>query len=161
MSDILQIIEQRKEELARQVAALEDPELKKKIADYQHWRVQLPILEKELHTLVGVSLVDVSPTSTRYTKKSQKGPKVGGRRLKDAEVESGVLNYFKTDCPNDGASVAEIARHLEKNSLLGASFTTIQKKVSDFLKAELGKPSPRFGNKGKLGASKWFLINNG
>jgi len=160
MSDILQKIQQRKEELAKQVAALEDPELKKKIADYQYWKVQLPILEKELQALVGVPLVESSPTSTPSTQKPPRGPKKGGRRLEDTEVESGVLNFFKTRSPSTGASAAEVARELKKSSLSEASFATFQAKVASFLKGELLILNPRFRNEGERGASKWFLTGN-
>jgi hypothetical protein len=160
MSDILQKIEQRKEELAKQVAALEDPELKKKIADYQYWKVQLPILEKELEALVGVALVDSSRTSTPSTQKSPKGPKKGGRRLEDTEVESSVLNFFKTKSPTKGVSASNIAASIKGDFPSAVPLSTIKTKVTDLLKKELLEPNPRFRNEGEKGASKWFLTGN-
>lgn len=160
MSDILLKIQQRKEELAKQVAALEDPELKKKIADYQYWKIQLPILEKELQALVGVPLVESSPASTPSTQKSPKGPKKGGRRLEDAEVESSVLNFFKTKSPTTGASASQIAASLKDDLQSEVPLSTIKAKVTDLLKKELLLPNPRFRNEGERGASKWFITGN-
>lgn len=158
MSDILLKIQQRKEELAKQAAALEGPELEKKIADYQYWKVQLPILEKELQTLVGVPLVELSPASTPSTQKSPKGPKKGGRRLERTEVESSVLNFFKTKSPTTGASASQIAASLKNDLPSEVPLSTIKAKVTDLLKKELLLPNPRFRNEGERGASKWFFI---
>lgn len=158
MSDILLKIQQRKEELAKQVAALEDPELKKKIADYQYWKVQLPILEKELQTLLGVPLVESSPASTPSTQKSPKGPKKGGKRLEDTEVESSVLNFFQTKSRTTGVSASKIASSVKGDFPSEVPLSTIKAKVTDLLKRELLMPNPRFRNEGEKGASKWFFI---
>jgi hypothetical protein len=154
------LIDEQRELHRKQLELLNSDDLKKKIEDYKYWSVQLPILKKELEALVGVPLVNSSPTSTPSTQKAQKGPKKGGRRLEDTEVESSVLNFFKARSSSKGVSAASVARELKKDSLSEFSLSTIQTKVSSFLKGDLLNPSPRFRNAGEKGASKWFLTGN-
>ena len=73
MSDILQRIQQRKEELARQVQALENPDLQKKIEDYRFWSNQLPILRNEIEALIGESLEEEVAAKAASNRGRRKG----------------------------------------------------------------------------------------
>jgi len=154
------LIDEQRELHRKQLELLNSDDLKKKIEDYKYWSVQLPILKKELEALVGVPLVNSSPTSTPSTQKAQKGPKKGGRRLEDTEVESSVLNFFKTKSPTKGVSASKIAASIKGDFPSEVPLSTIKTKVTDLLKKELLEPNPRFRNEGEKGASKWFLTGN-
>jgi hypothetical protein len=81
-------------------------------------------------------------------------------RLEGAEVESSVLNFFKTKSPTKGVSASKIAASIKDDFPPEVPLSTIKAKVADLLKNELLEPNPRFRNEGEKGASKWFLTGN-
>jgi hypothetical protein len=154
MSDILKRIQQRKEELARQVLALENPELQKKIEDYRFWSNQLPILKKEIEALIGESLEEEVTAKTA----SNRGRKKGAPRLVDAEVEAKIAELLRASV--GGLAASEIAAKIHSVDWPDRPLSSIYQRVSKILNADqqLAAGSRKYRKTGELRNTKWFAV---
>lgn len=157
--DVVQMVVQERDRINKERERFFSSDLNEKIARYEELSKELAALSEDIARLAGHSGEEVaSPEGPRPEGSKAKGPKEGGRRLQDTEVESGVLNYFRTNCPSEGASAALVARDLEKTFKNQIPYSTIYSKVTKLLNGDLGAESPRFRREGESKTSKWFFI---
>lgn len=152
--DVVQMVVQERDRINKERERFFSSDLNEKIARYEELSKELAALSEDIARLAGHS----KEASATAEGPNPRGRKRGGRKLEDAEVESGVLNFLRTKCQGKGASVAYIARELKKDFLSDFPLSTIRDRVSSFLKGDLLKPNTRFRNEGELGTSKWFFI---
>lgn len=154
MSDILQQIQQRKEDLARQVQALENPDLQKKIEDYRFWSNQLPILRKEIEALIGESLEEGVTAKAA----SNRGRRKGVPRLDDADVEAKIAEALQASA--GGLAASEIAAKIHSAEWSDRPLSSIYQKVAKILNADqqLAEGSRKYRRTGELRNTKWFAV---
>jgi hypothetical protein len=153
MSDILQKIQLRKEALAKQVQTLESAELQKKIQDYQYWSAHLPILKKEIESLIGESLDEASADPSQ----SKRGRKKGVASLVESDVEAKISELLKGS--PDGLAGSKIADLIHASNWPERPRSTIYQKVNKILKAdqELPDVDRKYRREGQLKKTKWFI----
>lgn len=153
MSDILQRIQQRKEDLARQVQALENPDLQKKIEDYRFWSNQLPILRKEIEALIGESLEEEVTAKAA----SNRGRRKGVPRLVDAEVEAKVDELLRASA--GGLAASEIAAKIHSAEWPDRPLSSVYQKVSKILNTDqqVAVEIRKYRKTGELRNTKWFV----
>jgi hypothetical protein len=154
MSDILQKIQLKKEALAKQAQALESPDLQKKIQDYQYWSTHLPILKKEIETLIGESLDEGSADHSQ----SKRGRKKGVASLAESDVEAKISELLKGS--PDGLAGSKIADLIHAANWPERPRSTIYQKVNKILNAdqELPDVDRKYRKQGELRNTKWFTV---
>jgi hypothetical protein len=148
MSDILQKIQLKKEALAKQAQALESPDLQKKIQDYQYWSTHLPILKKEIESLIGESLDEAASPA-----KSARGRRKGSPSVSDEVMKQKIIETL-AKAASDGLAAVGIRDEISKDFKEVAE-STIYQKVSNILKTGEGD---QFRKTGELKKTKWFLV---
>lgn len=152
MTDIQQIIDLRKEELARQVRELDNPELQKKIEDYKFWSRQLPILKAEIEALIGVPLEkEVNPKAP-----SDSGRKKGVPLPPDADIDAKIDEILKASAV--GLSGVGISNQVREKYWPKCSEDSFYQRVSKILGADQTLPegSRKYRRTGEKRNTNWF-----
>jgi hypothetical protein len=159
MSDtkvILDLIEEQRELHRKQLELLDSTDLKKKIEDYRHWSVQLPILKNELEALIGKPLEE-PPAAPK--EKSPKGRKKGGTSLDVADVAPKVLDLLREEKHSKGLAARHIGLQL-KDKWKGVEESTVERKVKEVLDKDQKLPESerKFKRSGSNRSSKWVAV---
>ena len=136
--DYEKLLRSRLESLEKQTQALKSEELKKKIEEYEHWKVRLPLLKKEIEDAIG------TPLDTTQEKIPLQGKDLYKKKREKA--------------PNTAAITLNMCRELEGNHYKSSSLITIYTKVSNELKENQGDKGYKiFRHEGEGKESRWFL----